>query len=83
MMILMALRGTSEQERHMRAGKFVDRTLLSRDARTCTLGIIGLGNIGAIVANHMQHFGMKVVYNKRTRLPAKGEFAGSRWNETR
>lgn len=52
MMILMALRGTSEQERNMREGKWMDRTLLARDARTCTLGIIGMGNIGRMGELH-------------------------------
>ncbi len=80
----------------------MDMKVLSRDARSCTLGIIGMGNIGKMgetvqrheegrrngfpnrrsfirntVANHLQHFGMKVVYSKRTPLPADGEWVVS------
>jgi len=33
-----------------------------------------MGRIGRYVANHMQHFGMKVIYTKRLRLPVEGSF---------
>lgn len=45
-MILQALRGTVEHDRNVREGKWVDRNLLCKDARTSTLGIVGMGAIG-------------------------------------
>ncbi|KAL7409184.1 D-isomer specific 2-hydroxyacid dehydrogenase [Mrakia frigida] len=73
MMILSILRGSSIQEKNARNGKWRDNDIVVKDARTCTLGIIGMGRIGKYVANHMQSFGMKVIYTKRTRLPVEEE----------
>ncbi|KIK69227.1 hypothetical protein GYMLUDRAFT_35296 [Collybiopsis luxurians FD-317 M1] len=73
-MILHALRGSSEREADARAGKWIDpKRPLAKDARSSTLGIVGLGSIGKLVSEHMQHFGMKVVYCNRKRLPAEEE----------
>lgn len=38
-----------------------------------TVGILGFGEIGAELARRLQGFGCKIVYNKRTRLPAEAE----------
>ncbi|KAJ3793612.1 D-isomer specific 2-hydroxyacid dehydrogenase [Lentinula aff. detonsa] len=74
MMILQALRGSSEREADARAGKWFDPSKpLAKDARCSTLGIIGMGNIGKLVSEHMQHFGMKVIYYNRNRLPPDEE----------
>ncbi|KAJ3868843.1 D-isomer specific 2-hydroxyacid dehydrogenase [Lentinula novae-zelandiae] len=74
MMILQALRGSSEREADARAGKWFDSSKpLAKDARCSTLGIVGMGNIGKLVSGHMQHFGMKVVYYNRNRLPLNEE----------
>lgn len=40
-----------------------------------TLGIIGFGEIGTETARRARAFGMNVIYNKRTRLPANVELA--------
>ena len=40
-----------------------------------TLGIIGFGEIGTETARRARSFGMSVLYNKRTRLPAGVELA--------
>jgi phosphoglycerate dehydrogenase-like enzyme len=40
-----------------------------------TLGIIGFGEIGTETARRARAFGMSVIYNKRTRLPAGTELA--------
>lgn len=74
MMILMALRGISEQERSLRAGKWFDNSVKAIHTRGTTLGIIGMGTIGQEVARHMQYFGMKVIYNNRSRLSAESEY---------
>lgn len=34
-----------------------------------SIGILGMGSIGGIVAGHMQAFGAKVVYHNRNKLP--------------
>ena len=38
-----------------------------------TLGIVGMGRIGAAVARRARGFGMSVLYNRRKRLPEAGE----------
>lgn len=74
MMIMQALRGSSEQERHLRAGLWADRTLRARDASVCTVGIVGLGNIGRQVARHCEYLGFKrIQYYQRSRLGKEGE----------
>ncbi len=40
-----------------------------------TLGIVGLGEVGVLVAQRAASFGMRVLYTKRTRLPAEQEAA--------
>ncbi|KAJ3839260.1 D-isomer specific 2-hydroxyacid dehydrogenase [Lentinula raphanica] len=74
MMILQALRGSSQREADARAGRWFDpATPLAKDARCSTLGIVGMGKIGKFVSQHMQHFGMKVIYHNRNRLPPDEE----------
>lgn len=38
-----------------------------------SIGILGMGSIGGIVARHMQAFGAKVIYHNRNKLPEKCE----------
>ena len=42
-----------------------------------TLGIIGMGEIGSMVAQKARAFGLKVLYFNRTRLPADQELASA------
>ncbi|KAM0746668.1 hypothetical protein T439DRAFT_329377 [Meredithblackwellia eburnea MCA 4105] len=77
MMILQALRATSYNEDRCRKGLWKDNAFAAKDARSSTLGIIGFGKIGKIVSDHMQHFGMKVIYNKRTKLSPEEENGAS------
>ncbi|KAI5831016.1 hypothetical protein K523DRAFT_301437 [Schizophyllum commune Tattone D] len=72
-LILQVMRAGSEHEMNVREGKFLDRSLRAKDVRRSTLGIIGMGNIGKLVRDHMQHFGMKVIYSNRRRLPPEEE----------
>ena len=44
-----------------------------QDPKGHTLGILGFGSIGGEVARKAQALGMKVIYNKRTRLPQEHE----------
>ncbi|KAJ9112462.1 hypothetical protein QFC20_002250 [Naganishia adeliensis] len=73
MMILMACKGATQQERSLREGKWANRALKGKNPRGLTLGIVGMGNIGAIVAENMTQFGMKILYTKRKRLSSKEE----------
>lgn len=46
MMILQALRGSSYHEDRLRKGLWRDPAVVAKDARTSTLGIVGMGKIG-------------------------------------
>lgn len=48
MMILMACKAATQQERSLREGKWADRALKGKNPRGLTLGIVGAGNIGCI-----------------------------------
>jgi lactate dehydrogenase-like 2-hydroxyacid dehydrogenase len=48
MMILMACKAATQQERNLREGKWADRNLKAKNPRGLTLGIVGMGNIGSI-----------------------------------
>ena len=63
----------TEQRRH----KFQWMNMQSqmREVTGHTLGIIGFGEIGTETARRARAFGMKVIYNKRTRLPGSVELA--------
>src|SRR6185437_11471438 len=45
---------------------------LQRGVRGKTLGILGLGRIGAAIAAHGEHFGMRVLWNGRRPRPEIG-----------
>ncbi len=63
----------TEQRKH----KFQWMNMQSRmlEVTGHTLGIIGFGEIGTETARRARAFGMSVLYNKRTRLPAHVEAA--------
>ncbi len=59
-------------DRMIRAGEIHDKWggwLLGNDVHGTTMGIIGLGNIGAALARRARAFNMKVIYWSRTRKP--------------
>ena len=75
-LLMAAARRVSEGERLVRAGRW--RTwgpmaFLGTDVHGATLGIVGLGRIGAAVARRARGFGMTVLYSGRSRAPAELE----------
>ncbi|HEY5639765.1 MAG TPA: D-glycerate dehydrogenase [Dehalococcoidia bacterium] len=71
-LLLAAARRIAEGDRYVRAGRW--RTwgpeiMLGHDVHGATLGIIGLGRIGAAVARRAAGFGMRVLYYGRNRKP--------------
>lgn len=64
-LILAAARRVTEGDRFVRAGKWKTwgpLLLLGQDVHDSTLGIIGLGRIGAAVARRAKGFNMKILY---------------------
>jgi len=72
-----------EADRHTHAGKFKQNQTMALMGVGCpgmTVGMIGLGNMGAFMAPVFRALGMRVVYNKRSRLPAdKEQELGVEW----
>jgi glyoxylate reductase len=69
-LILAAARRVCEGDRLVRAGRWRGWSpdlLLGRDVHGATLGIVGLGRIGAAVARRARGFGMRVLYHQRRR----------------
>jgi len=64
-LLMAAGRRVVEGDKEVRAGKWKTwgpMTLLGQDVHGATLGIIGLGRIGAAVAQRAKGFGMKILY---------------------
>jgi phosphoglycerate dehydrogenase-like enzyme len=59
-------------KRHTAAANF-GRIPDLRTLKDCTLGLLGLGEIGLEVANLARSFGMNILYHKRSQLPRKIE----------
>ncbi len=60
-MILSMLRHVPAATASVKAGKWEKKRFQGREASGKTLGVIGIGNIGAIVVQRARAFGMKVV----------------------
>lgn len=77
-LILATARRVTEAETHLRAGEW-DRWKLKQflglDVHHSTLGIIGLGRIGQVVARRAVGFEMQVIYHNRRRLSPEIEKA--------
>ena len=72
-LLLGTLRRVSDASEHVRHGHWnANRQDLfwGSDPRYLTLGIFGLGAIGQAVARRVAPFGMRIIYHKRTPLPA-------------
>ena len=73
-LILSAFRHFARAEVACRAGEWKRSLPLARDPEGKTLGIVGLGGIGGVVARRLAlGWGMKVIYHNRKRLDAKDE----------
>ena len=59
-LMLAAARGVSRSDRLVRQGVW-DRKYLGREVKGATLGIIGMGRIGSLVARRAQGLGMDVI----------------------
>ena len=72
-LMLAAARRVAEADRYVRAGRWQTwgpSLLLGQDVYGATLGIVGLGGVGAAVAKRARGFGMRTLYYSRTRRPA-------------
>jgi glyoxylate reductase len=81
-LILAAGRRIVEGDRYARGPEFTryDPTyLLGREVHGSTLGIFGLGRIGAQVAKRARGFDINVVYHNRNRRPEQEERLGVRY----
>lgn len=79
-LILAAARRVVEGDRFTREGRWKTwgpEVLLGQDIYGATLGIVGMGGIGSEVARRAKGFGMRIIYNSRTRKPEVEEETGA------
>ena len=72
-LMLAAARRLTEVEAYVRAGNWRGwhlKQLLGVDVHHATLGIIGMGRIGRVIARRAQGFEMRVIYHDPVRLAA-------------
>jgi len=83
-LMLMAARRAGEGERLVRAGRWegwAPTQLLGVTLEGKSLGILGFGRIGRVVAEMARGFRMEIHYRDVRRLPPEAE-AGATWHET-
>jgi glyoxylate reductase len=81
-LLLAVGRRLVEGDRHARGPDFVrydPSYILGREVHGSTLGILGMGRIGAQVARRARAFDMTVLYHNRQRRPAVEEALGARY----
>jgi len=63
-LIIALARGLLTGDRYTKSGEWLERGSppLGRDLQSATLGILGLGRIGHVVANRAAAFGMRTIY---------------------
>lgn len=71
--MLGALRRITIPFQAVRNGSWRGNSGLGHDPKGKTLGILGMGGIGAAVAHRAKAFGMKIQYHNRHRLPEDQE----------
>jgi lactate dehydrogenase-like 2-hydroxyacid dehydrogenase len=75
-LMLGAARRLTEVERRVRGGEWTGWRLkqwLGVDVHHATLGIVGMGRIGQVIAKRAAGFEMKVLYHNRKRISAENE----------
>lgn len=81
-LMLAVARRLAEQGRMQREGQTLEvhrRAVFGRSISGSTLGLIGLGAIGAAVARRARGFGMRVIYTSRSRKPDLEGDLGLEW----
>ena len=77
-LLLATARRLTEAEAYLRNGEWTGwylKQLLGTDVHHATLGVVGMGRIGQVVARRALGFEMNVVYHNRTRLDPSIETA--------
>jgi glyoxylate/hydroxypyruvate/2-ketogluconate reductase len=75
-LMLAAARRLTEAEAYIRAGQWKGwhlKQLLGVDVHHATLGILGMGRIGQVIAKRAAGFEMRVIYHNRTQLGSEIE----------
>ena len=85
-LMLAVIRRVPEGDRLIRAGRKWDWDMffmLGASLQGKTLGVVGLGKIGAATARRARGFGMEIAYTQRNRADAalEGELGGARYME--
>jgi glyoxylate reductase len=83
-LLVAAARRIPEGDKFMREGRFegwAPELMLGTDIHGKTLGIIGLGRIGKLVAKRALGFDMKVLYNTANRKPGVEQELGIHYTE--
>jgi lactate dehydrogenase-like 2-hydroxyacid dehydrogenase len=66
-LLLCAVRELPQAERHLRAGKWLEREypLTKASLRDRTVGLVGMGRIGHAIAHRLEAFGVPIAYYAR------------------
>jgi D-3-phosphoglycerate dehydrogenase len=65
-LIISLARSIPQADNSMKEGKWIKKQLMGLELRDKTLGVIGLGNVGGVVAKIAKALGMKILITKRT-----------------
>ncbi len=65
-LIISLARSIPQADNSMKEGKWIKNQLMGLELRDRTLGVIGLGSVGRIVAKIAKALGMKILVTKRT-----------------
>lgn len=65
-LIMAVIRNTGRAEQSLRSGRWRGRLPLSRDLRSITLGIVGMGSIGACLAHKAAALGVQIRYHNKS-----------------
>jgi glyoxylate reductase len=83
-LLLASARRLDEAARDAREGRWQRWSpagWLGADLRAATLGIVGMGKIGYAVAERARGFGVRVIYNSRSRHPEAEDELGASWRD--